>query len=410
MVNSSELLKGVSIAVITVLLALTALELGLRSADIPPEPQFGWKWDRSPYKSDSNVQDNRVNQLGLRGRQIAYDDNDFVIILLGDSYTEAGAHEYENMPEQMLERLLRENYGFDNVRVFSVASAGWGQDQELLWLEAYFSRFRADLVLMWITPINDYWENGNVDRSVLPTPGPLKQTFKLSENNLELAYPRQHAFKLRLLLEKALANLRYGREASLERFYVTGWLEKLPPSNLTPISRLFCPPIEIEQLDVVAAFQNGEARVTLVTTEDLTNGRSHFSHFLIPSSRRELYQIDITHRLIEEAANLSSKHNAQFRMFYPKGSDIDRALGSVKCVKDKVSGSYFLTDFSDLTYDIRHSQLRGMLLTLDISSSAPNGISSSDWHLNMEGNRSAMDVLAKRLLASGLLPAKKTKR
>jgi hypothetical protein len=407
MANFSDLFKGFSVVVVTILLSLAILELGLRSANIPSEPYFGWKWDHSPYKSDANIQDTRVNQFGLRGRPIIYNQNDFVIILLGDSYTEAGTHKYEDMPEQILESLLRNKYGFDKVRVYSIASAGWGQDQELLWLGTYFSRFRADLVLMWVTPINDYWENGNVDRSVLRSAGPLKQTFELNRrNNLELAYPRQTNFKLRLLTEKALGNLRYGREAALEQFYVNAWLEKLPPSDLTPISPLFCPPTEIEQLDLVRSFQRGETRITLVTTEDLANARSHFSHFLVPSSRRERYQIQITHRLIEQAAQLSLEHGAQFRVFYPKGSDIDKALGSVKCVKDKIIGNYFLTDFSDLTFDMKGSPLQNILLTLDITSRTPNGISSTDWHLNRDGNLLAMDALAQQLLAHSLLPHK----
>jgi hypothetical protein len=401
--NLSKLLSGFIIIIVTIASCLICVEFGLRWANIPPEPEFGWKWSSSPYKSDANNQDTRVNELGLRGRPIAYHEHDPVIVLLGDSYIEAGAQNYDDMPEQILENLLRKKYGLQNARVFSLASAGWGQDQELLSLWAYFSRFRADLVLMWLTPINDYWENGNVDRSPLSKAGPLKPTFRLTNNDdLRLEYPRKSPFKIRLLIEKAIANLRYG-SGGLEQSYMQQWLEKLPPSILTPVPPSFCPSTEVEQLDVVASFQRGDGRVTAVTTEDLDQARSHFSHFLVPISMRERYQIKITHRLIEESAKFALAHGAKFRAFYPKGSDIDRALGLVKCVKDKIARNYYLTDFSDLVFDLKESHLKELLLEIDITSKTSNGISSRDWHLNRDGNLMAMDALAQQLLANGLL-------
>jgi hypothetical protein len=404
MARLKELLKQLGIVVVVTLLSLAVLEFGLRTADIPPEPEFGWKWDRSPYKSAANSGDGRVNELGLRGRPIAYDPNDFVILLVGDSYVEAGMQVYEDMPEQILESLLRNKYGFDHVRVFSVASAGWGQDQELLWLGYYFSRFRANLVLMWLTPINDYWENSNVDRNISRKAGPLKPTFQLAkDNNLELAYPRQSRFKLRLLVERALARLRYRGEAGPEQLYTDQWLQKLPPSNITPVSRLLCPSTEVEQAEVVASFRNGAPQITAVTTEDVADGRSHFSHFLVPTSMRERYQIEITHRLIEATARLSQERGAAFRAFFPQGSDIDKALAAVKCVKDGAAGNYYATDFSDAISDLRSSPLQKLLLTVDISSRTPNVISNTDWHLNRDGNFWAMDAVAQQLLAGNLL-------
>jgi hypothetical protein len=398
-----ELLRGFSIVVITTLLSLAALELALRAVDAPPEPVWGWKWDRSPYKSDMG--DNRVNELGLRGRSIAYDPNDFVIVLVGDSYVEAGAQAYDDMPEHILENLLRTKYGIDHVKVFSIASAGWGQDQELLWLSEYFTRFRANLVLTWLTPINDYWENGNIDRSASLHAGPLKPTFKLTkDNNLELEYPPRFRFKLRLLVEKAIAKLIYGDGPALEQLYTDQWLKKLPQSNLTPVSSSLCPLFVVDQLEVVSSFQRGETQITALTTEDLSNSRSHFSHFLVPISSRERYQIHITHRLIEETAQLSRAHGAAFRAFYPEGSDIDKALHSVKCVKDQNTGNYYVTNFSDLTFDLKSSPLHNMLVTFNINSDASTGISSRDWHLNRHGNLLAMDALAQQLLAQNVLP------
>ena len=48
------------------------------------------------------------------------------------------------------------------VKVFTIASAGWGEDQELVWLRKYFQEHRADLVLEWITPVNDLFERSAI--------------------------------------------------------------------------------------------------------------------------------------------------------------------------------------------------------------------------------------------------------
>jgi hypothetical protein len=404
--NTKEFVKAFLAVCVSTGIFVGAIEVGLRIINIPPEPIFGWKWARSPYKSDANNLDTRVNQLELRGRPIEYGKNDFVIVILGDSYTEAGTHAFEEMPEQILEKLLHEKYGFDSVRVFSIASAGWGQDQQLVGLLEYFSRFRADLVLMWLTPINDYWENGNVDRSISQESGPLKPTFRMRGSDIELAYP-QHRWKLRLLIERALAHLKYGNAVGLERLYTSWWLGELPESNLTSVPRSMCPLMEVEQLDVVSSFHARQAAITAITTEDLPEGRSHFSHFLIPHSKREDYQINITHRLIDEIAKLATSHSASFRMFYPKGSDIDKALGVVKCVREATTGKYYSSDLSDLTADLSNIGLGRALLKININSDVPTIISSRDWHLNRLGNILAMDALAQQLIEQKLLQREK---
>lgn len=173
-----EIVFATATVVTAIALSSAAIEIGLRLMDYPPTPKIGWKWDRSPYKSLANLSDTKVNQLGLRGRSIIDGKDKFVVVLVGDSYLEAGAQPFEDMPEQIFERELIERWGVLNARVSTVAAAGWSQDQQLLALESYFHRFRADLVLMWLTPFNDYWENTFVDRSVGPIAGPLKPTFR----------------------------------------------------------------------------------------------------------------------------------------------------------------------------------------------------------------------------------------
>ncbi|MFZ3180904.1 MAG: hypothetical protein WA156_12015 [Methylocystis silviterrae] len=405
LVNFGVVIKnGLAVILVATALSLAAAEIVLLAADYPAEIAIGWKWDRSPSRSEANLRDSRVNHLGLRGRPISYGPNDFVVVLVGDSQVEAGAIPYEDMPEQILEKLLHEKYGFGRAKVFSVASAGWGQDQELLSLGEYFSQFRADLVLMWFTPINDFWENGNIDRSFRRRAGPLKPTFELNKSgNLELAYPRGLNFKLGLLVDNALAHLKYGDEGGLEQFYTDIWLAKLPPSNLSPTVSSFCPQGLTEQRQIVGSFQRGEPGITAETDEDIGNGRSNFSPFIVPLSLRENYQIRLTRRLIDAMEQLSIAHGAAFRTFFPRRSDTDSSLGSVKCVKDKTSGEYYKTDFTNLTPFYEVKPPHNALLVFDISSNPHTVVSTADTHLNGRGNLLAMDALAKELFSRNIL-------
>ena len=115
---------------------------------VPPRIVSGWR--AFAPKSEQY-------QLGFRGRQIVYSPEDYVVVLLGDSQVEAMALAVDDMPERRLEAHLK---GLGRkTRVFSIGAGGYGQDQELLALQEYFEKYRADLVVLWQTPANDIWNN-----------------------------------------------------------------------------------------------------------------------------------------------------------------------------------------------------------------------------------------------------------
>jgi hypothetical protein len=388
----------VSIEVFAILIVSAGLcEIALHVLNLPPAPTVGWKWETSPYKSDLYASKSDVNQLGLRGRPINYAKDDFVVVLVGDSYVEAGFQPKERMPERVLEEIFKTKYRRDDIKVFSVASAGWGQDQEVLALSAYLAEFRADLVLTWLTPINDYWENGNIDRSVTKVAGPIKPTFDLRTGDIETPSFRS---KLWLLLETLSARLHFGQGGTIEQLYLDDWLNHTPRSSLAPTSASSCPATEVGQLDVVGSSQ---PEITALTAEDVANGRSHFSHFIRPLGARELYQIDITHRLIRKARDVAKRSGAQFKVLNTFDGELDKALKRVSCVRDATSGDLYKTDFSDMAFDFKDDAFRDVLLRVNISTDKPTLVSSRDWHLNHEGNLVAMNALADRLMSDGLL-------
>src|SRR6185369_11900812 len=120
------------------------LQLVLRQSVV----RSGW---RSPAPPEER------NGLGFRGRPIQYTDNDKVVVLLGDSQVEATALSFDAIPERVLESHL--DVAPKTARVFTVGTWGYGQDQELLALEEFYKRYRADLVVLWETPANDVWNN-----------------------------------------------------------------------------------------------------------------------------------------------------------------------------------------------------------------------------------------------------------
>ena len=132
------------------------MEALLRGMGIPSTLKSGWGWENSAGRKLSKYADLTTNQFGYRGQSIHYQTEDYVVLLVGDSQVEAYANRPEHMPEQFLQKFLTSQL-HTPVKVFSLASSGWGQDQQLLALQEYFNLYRADLVLLWATPGNDFW-------------------------------------------------------------------------------------------------------------------------------------------------------------------------------------------------------------------------------------------------------------
>jgi len=135
-----KVLLNLVLALLSCLVTLLIIEIILRLVDKPEWTQHfrvGWK-----YHGD----DLHVNQIGYRGQQILYSDNDIVVVLLGDSQVEARACLFDSLPEQLLQKHL--NKIDPRYKVFSLGSLGYGNDQELLALQEYFLAFRADKVMV----------------------------------------------------------------------------------------------------------------------------------------------------------------------------------------------------------------------------------------------------------------------
>ena len=97
----------------------------------------------------------------------------------------AGGCAFEWMPERRLQDYLSDKVrkSSGNVKVFTLGTEGYGQDQQLLVLQEFYRSHRADMVVLWQTPGNDVWNN------MFPTHWPTKNgwpkpTFRLINDEL----------------------------------------------------------------------------------------------------------------------------------------------------------------------------------------------------------------------------------
>ncbi len=395
--NFKQAAQALAVGASSVLLTLLLAEAVLRLIDIPTTSAAGWKWDESPYRSPANASDSRVNQLGLRGAPIEYSDGDFVVLLLGDSQVEAGTQPAGKMPEALLRESLQRRMGRANVKVFSVASAGWGTDQQLVWLQRYFASYRADLVVNWFTPVNDYWENAFVDRSVTSLAGRLKPTYRLAAGGDVALAEVGSRWRLRTLLAVALGRALHGKAYTLEQRYLDEWQSALPSPHVAPQPG-DCPSVEIHQDGLIGSYMAGSRAYTMKTDEALQLGRSHFSVFLLTSSARDRYSIDVTHRLLAKASRTSGEHGANFLIFHAYRHDLDAAVREIRCVKTP-DGNTYAFDGSDWLRHLKASPLAGQLITGQVSAEHALSSGPNDWHFSEEGNRKSMALLADLIAA-----------
>ena len=167
--------KRLCITLLCLAAALVAAEVALRSRVLTKPRLAGWRSAERGVKADE------LNDSGFRGRRFEYAGDDSVVVLIGDSHVEATACSFERIPERRLESHLR-GLG-KKVRVASLGSGGYGQDQQLLALREYFTKHRADLVLVWFNIGNDLFDN--LFPTQFPTNGWPKPTFSLRSGRLE---------------------------------------------------------------------------------------------------------------------------------------------------------------------------------------------------------------------------------
>ncbi|MGB5054810.1 MAG: hypothetical protein WBO24_10490 [Nitrospirales bacterium] len=388
------------------IVAIFIMEALLRGIGIPAKLNSGWGWEDSAGRKLSKYDALTTNQFGYRGQSIHYQTDDYVVLLVGDSQVEAYAGRPEHMPEQFLQESLASQLQ-KPVKVFSLASSGWGQDQQLLAIQEYFKLYRADLVLLWATPGNDFWENAFPDRSATQQAGHLKPTYRLMDGELYGPYFTSESYlhnsAIAQLIVTVMANFQ---KETLEQRILRRWLQEMPLSHETykAENEHVCEGLTV--INQVEFFNtifdlNNEIGYTIRSGEDFLNSRSHFSAFMINPSRRDEYLVAITESLLWHVKEEVEKHHSQFLAFYPVREDFDkRGMQMVKCVTDSQGDIFRVSlDYASRLKDVISSE---DLVVFDLQGGNEIVVSPSDRHLNDFGNKLAMKKLSLILIGRSL--------
>lgn len=324
--------------------------------------QVGWKYQGERV--------NEVNELGFRGKSITYNDDDTVILLIGDSQVEADGVAFQEMPENLLQHHLGNHY-----KVFTIGASGYGNDQQLIALQAYFSRYRADQVVLWQTFDNDLWNN--TFPTHIPHNGKPKPTFRLENERLIgplTDFANRYTSSVKLMF---LINRTFGDGADDE------W-ETLLPMAYRP-----------------SYLWKGDADSTLdpqfggSLNEDFSTEKNHYAVRFFPKSARTDYSIALTHMLLHEIKELATANGATCRLFNVDLKDFNPRFSQDTTIY-VIGENYY---FSSLT-----QRLKNMKKTnegLDWFSIGVYhdqwSISGADPHLNASTNDEVMHILADSL-------------
>jgi hypothetical protein len=363
---------------------------------------YGWRWAGSPLRNElAPDAADATNELGLRGRPIAYGDDDAVVLLVGDSQVEAATLPLDQMPEALLERSLEEASG-RAVRVVSIGASGWGQDQQLVAVREYLSRWRADAVVVWATPSNDFFENTFADRSTDDSAGPVKPTFLLRDGRLEGPFYAGPRGVDRLLVGQV------ARIALSGRSYTKGvrarWDRRIPSADRAA-GRAYCAgftPIARRQLFGQELALSPSRRFVLLTSDDVAHSRSHFSPRTHPRSPRDDYEVAITAALYAQLRDEASRAGAGFAVLTTTHEVREAAERLVACVRGPDGRSLEVRPTeAELMASVAPP---GSVVSVRVDGGYENFVSRSDQHLGAVGNPKAMRGLAAELVARGLVP------
>ena len=353
--------------IISFLAFLILSETYLSHRKIPADFIWGWKTDLSNFVEK--------NQLGYRGQPINYNQDDYVVVLLGDSQVPSFGTSAKNMPERKLQTYL--SFFLNKpVKVFSLGDLAYGQDQQLLSLTDYFDSYRADAVIAWQELRSDVWNNTFPTDMVFD--GARKPTYWLDKEG-SLKGPRIKDSPLRII--SVLKRRFY--DSSLDQYWGRKHLPPMRKLSLEESPNL----IPIEDIDWDIRKLDKEIESNL-----LKHDKSPIAVMLKDNSPRVDYGISLMNRLLYEMKVIANNNNAIFFTF-----DIIRA-------DDSPPDGHYLFDTGTTKYteyfSAKNLQLNRIkandgidYLMIDLGLRKKYKI-KNDWHLNEYGISTAMKKVA----------------
>jgi hypothetical protein len=283
-------LKNIVALMLGFIIAIVISETILQIIDFPQQHVSGWQNCRINNPG-------QCNSMGFRGREISYSPDDFVVVLLGDSEVYKAALPFEQIPERCLERNLQDYR--KNVKVFTIADMGYGQDQQYLALKKYFEKYRADLIILMFTARND------IENNMFPTAGKnytIKPTFWLEDGKLRgpterWLEPLGPGFKLLLLWQ-------YYFNKSPGEIRQELWENTILPRPYQPLKKY--------KGKVKYSWQKEWDNNPDLAFKGIDFEMAVIGNQFTPRSELRLYGINLTRNLFFAIQKLSESNNAKF--------------------------------------------------------------------------------------------------
>lgn len=92
----------------------------------------------------------QINSKGIRGHEYAYEktNNEYRILLLGDSYTEGYVVEFEDLFSEIMMSKLNDMVKGVNFQAINSGTSGWSTDQELIFFQSEGKKYNPDLTIL----------------------------------------------------------------------------------------------------------------------------------------------------------------------------------------------------------------------------------------------------------------------
>jgi hypothetical protein len=316
--------------IISVIIGISFIEISLRLfCDLKPaKGRYGWKtWSLNSQHAT------QVNQFGFRGS--AFDPNvKLSVVLLGDSQVET-SHDFSEMPEKYLKQELESLVG-EPVNVVTMASWGWGTDQQYLSLKQYIERINPAYIILWFSS-NDFSDNTRPNGAGGPKPtfwlsggklhGPNAQQFgKIKDDKLRI---------IRLLRKRGLLGQSIPiRDSEFIKKYVQPNLSEPIYRECTEeslkdfdLAKYYVELTDVEKLYSIYAAGPSSVKhfgsmyeyyrhfIYDVPEYELGTGRSMFHNYIDPTPPICEYGIQLTNALLLRIRDLAKSHNSGFFIF-----------------------------------------------------------------------------------------------
>jgi hypothetical protein len=206
-----EWLSRIFLLIFSLFISIVLLEFAVRifmpQSDrfVEYDPVLGWKHpaNREGYWRQETTHPVRIrtNSHSLRGPEIDFHKkaNQFRLLMLGDSYTEAFQVDEAASHTARLEQLLHSGFPGLDFQVINTGVGGYGTGQELLYFQTQGKKYMPDLVVLNVCT-NDFSDDADRYSGIRPI-------FHAVNDSLQLALPEPKSFWMLKFRDRFLMNM-----------------------------------------------------------------------------------------------------------------------------------------------------------------------------------------------------------